>query len=35
MKIRKDHQGQLEAILTATQNKQWKAMLGEPFPLRD
>ena len=31
MKIRKDHEGKLEALLTDAQKKQWKEMLGTPF----
>jgi hypothetical protein len=31
MKIRKDHEGKLEALLTDAQKKQWQAMLGKPF----
>ena len=35
MKIRKDHQDKIEAILSDTQKKQWKEMLGKPFDLGD
>jgi hypothetical protein len=35
MKIRKDHEGKLEAILSEGQKKQWKKMLGKPFDLGD
>jgi hypothetical protein len=35
MKIRKDHEGKIEAILTDAQKKQWKEMLGKPFDLGD
>jgi hypothetical protein len=35
MKIRKDHEGQLEALLTDVQKKQWKEMLGQPLDLAD
>ena len=35
MKIRNDHEGKIEAILTDTQKKQWKKMLGKPFDLGD
>ena len=34
-KIRKDHQDQIEAILSDAQKKQWKEMLGKPFDLGD
>jgi hypothetical protein len=33
MKIRKEHEGQLEALLTDAQRKQWKDMLGKPLDL--
>ena len=35
MKIRKDAEGKLEALLSDTQNKQWKEMLGKPLKLDD
>jgi hypothetical protein len=35
MKIRKDHEGQLAALLTDDQRKQWKEMLGKPLDLDD
>jgi len=35
MKVRHDHQVQIEAILTDEQKKQWKGMLGKPFDLGD
>ena len=35
MKIRKAHEGKIEAILSDAQKKQWKAMLGKPFDLGD
>lgn len=35
MKIRKDHQDKIEAILSDEQKKQWKEMLGKPFDLGD
>ena len=35
MKIRKDHQDSLEALLTDAQKKQWKEMLGKPLDLSD
>lgn len=31
IKIRHDHRGRLEAILSNAQKKQWNAMLGKPF----
>ena len=33
MKIRKDHEGKLVALLTDAQKKQWKEMLGKPLDL--
>lgn len=33
MTIRKEHEDKLEALLTDTQKKQWKAMLGKPLVL--
>ena len=33
MKIRKDHEQQIEALLTDTQKEQWKEMLGKPLAL--
>jgi ferredoxin len=35
IKIRDECAKKLEAVLTEAQNKQWKAMLGKPFDLRD
>lgn len=35
IKIRKEHEGKIEAILTDAQKKQWKEMLGERFTLDD
>jgi len=35
MKIRDEHQGKLEAILTDAQQSQWQEMLGKPFDLGD
>ncbi len=35
LKIRKDLQGELEALLTGAQKKQWKDMLGKPAALGD
>ena len=33
MKIRKEHEGKIEALLTDAQKKQWKEMLGKPLDL--
>jgi Spy/CpxP family protein refolding chaperone len=33
MKIRKEHEHQIEALLTDTQKEQWKEMLGKPLAL--
>jgi hypothetical protein len=33
MKIRKEHEGKIEALLTDAQKKQWKEMLGNPLNL--
>ena len=33
MKIRKEQEGKIEALLTDAQKKQWKEMLGKPFAL--
>jgi hypothetical protein len=35
MKIRKDHEARIEAILSDAQKQQWKKMLGKPFNLGD
>jgi hypothetical protein len=35
MTMRKEHEGKIAAMLTADQKKQWKEMLGKPFPLDD
>ena len=35
MKIRKEHEDQIEALLTDAQKKQWKEMLGKPFAIND
>ena len=35
MKIRKEHEGRIEALLTDAQKKQWKEMLGKPLDLGD
>jgi hypothetical protein len=35
MKIRKEHEGKLVALLTDAQKKQWKEMLGKPLDLSD
>ena len=35
MKIRKEHEGKIEALLTEAQKKQWKEMLGKRLNLDD
>ena len=35
MKIRKEHEAEIEAILTDAQRKQWKEMLGKPLDLHE
>ena len=35
MKIRKEHEAKIEALLTDAQKKQWKEMIGKPFDLND
>ena len=35
MKIRREQEGRIEAILSDAQKKQWKKMLGKPFALGD
>ena len=35
MKVRKEHEGKIEALLTDGQKKQWKEMLGKPLQLDD
>jgi hypothetical protein len=35
MKVRKDHEGRIKAILSEAQQKQWKKKLGKPFDLGD
>jgi hypothetical protein len=35
MKIRKEHEAKIEAILTDVQKTQWKEMLGKPLDLRE
>jgi hypothetical protein len=35
MKIRKEHEDRIEALLTVAQTKQWKEMLGKPLDLDD
>ncbi len=35
MKIRKEHEGRIEALLSDAQKKQWKEMLGKPLDLGD
>ncbi len=34
-KLRLDHAARIEALLTPTQNRQWKALRGKPFDLGD
>ena len=31
MKLKKEHEGKIEAVLTDAQKKQWKEMLGKPL----
>src|SRR5258707_5540095 len=35
MKIRKEQEGKIEALLSDAQKKQWKEMLGKPLDLGD
>jgi hypothetical protein len=35
MKIRKEQEGKIEALLSDAQKKQWKEMLGKPLNLGD
>jgi hypothetical protein len=35
MKIRKDHEARIEALLSDAQKQQWKKLLGKPFDLGD
>jgi hypothetical protein len=35
MKIRKDHEDRIEALLNDAQKKQWQKMLGKPLDLGD
>jgi hypothetical protein len=35
MKIRREHEGKIEALLTDAQKKQWQEMLGKPLDLGD
>ena len=35
MKLRKEHEAKIEALLADPQKKQWHEMLGKPFALRD
>jgi len=35
MKIRREHEAKIEAILTDAQKTQWKEMLGKPLDLRE
>ncbi len=34
-KVRKEHEGKIEAVLTDAQKKQWKELLGKPFDFND
>jgi len=34
-KVRKEHEGKMEAVLTDVQKKQWKELLGKPFDFDD
>jgi hypothetical protein len=33
LKIRKEHEGKIEALLTDSQKQQWKELLGKPLDL--
>lgn len=35
MKVRREHEGKIEALLSDAQKEQWKAMLGKPLALDD
>jgi hypothetical protein len=35
MKIRKEHEGKIEALLTGAQKRRWKTLLGKPLALGD
>lgn len=35
MKVRKEQQGKLEALLTDAQRQKWQELLGKPFDLAD
>ena len=35
MKIRQEHEGKIEAMLTSEQKAQWKELLGKPFDFMD
>ena len=35
VKVRKDHVGKLQALLTDAQKKQWQEMLGKPLELEE
>ena len=35
MKIRKEHEDRMEAILTDAQRRQWNEMIGKPFAIHD
>ena len=34
-KVRKEHEGKMEAVLMDVQKKQWKELLGKPFDFDD
>jgi hypothetical protein len=33
MKVRREHEGRIEALLSDAQKKQWQEMLGKPLDL--
>ena len=35
MKLRKEHESRIEALLTEPQRELWKELLGKPFELND
>ena len=35
MKLRKEHEARIEALLAEPQKKQWREMLGKPFALQE
>ena len=35
MKLRKEYEAKIEALLTEVQRKRWQQLLGQPFELRD